>query len=550
MKNRFFSTILLFYCLCGLGFAQSQGRYFVQFTDKNHNEYSLDQPEAFLSDRALKRREKYKIPVVQNDLPVSSCYLDSLKKMGLEVLNTSKWFNAATVEITDTLFSLDTLSTFSYIKLVERTKTLKSNSLSSSDNTLKLYNSDNYGQDYYGMAWWQIAQANGHYLHNQGYRGEGVLMAVLDAGFYNVDELESFDSAWQNNQIIATRDFVHEGRSFFKNSYHGMKVFSTIAGNVPGVFVGTAPKADFILCRTEDAKTEFVIEEDHWVAGAEYADSIGADIINSSLGYNDFDDTLQNHTIADMDGNTTRISMAADIAASKGMLVVTSAGNEGAKSWGYITAPADADSILTVGAVDSAGNYASFSSRGPTVDGRIKPNVAVLGQLAVIQYASGGFGPGNGTSFSSPILAGMAACLWQANPLASNMQIIQAIQESASRYYNPDSLTGYGIPNFRIADLILKSKFDEPIDTNKYLNVYPNPFSNEIAVELCSPRGREITVAIYDSLGKQVFSESQYIANQYINSFRLDLSGLKNGVYVLKLISGNRSRQKKIIKER
>ncbi len=314
------------------------------------------------------------------------------------------------------------------------------------------------GESYdYGQAFNQINMLNGIPLHDLGYDGAGMTIAVLDAGFLNANVLSAFDSLWLNNQIIGYKDFVSPlAPDIFGSHTHGTSVLSTMGANLPAEMVGTAPKADYWLLRSEDDATEYLIEELNWASAAEYADSVGVDVINSSLVYNTFDDPAQDHTYAYMDGNTTPITIAADLAASKGILVVNSAGNSGSSSWHYIGAPADGDSVFSIGAVNSSGVYASFSSTGPTYDGRIKPNVVAQGQgSTIISAYSGNVISGNGTSFSSPITAGMVASLWQAHPDKKNTEIMEAIQQSATQALNPDSLLGFGIPDYFAAHTLL-----------------------------------------------------------------------------------------------
>ena len=318
----------------------------------------------------------------------------------------------------------------------------------------------------YGRGDNQITQLNGHFLHNRGFRGEGITMAVFDAGFYHVNSLPSFDSIRANNQILGTRDFVDGGTEVYDADTHGMQVLSTIAANMPGQFVGTAPKAQFWLFRTEDGSSENVIEEYNWVCAAELADSVGVDIIHSSLGYYDFDDNQQDYDWEQLDGNTAVSTIGSDIAASKGILITTSAGNEGNDPWRHITAPGDADSCLTIGAVNSRGMYVYFSSQGPSADGRIKPDVCGKGMFSTVQGRTGSIATASGTSFSGPIVAGLVACLWQAFPNATNMQIIEAIQKSSTQYNNPDEKLGYGIPDFNLAYFYLKG-FDDLEKKNK-----------------------------------------------------------------------------------
>lgn len=439
------------------------GKYLLQFNDKNNTPYYVDQPEKFLSKRAIKRRIKQGIQIVENDLPVNPVYVDSLRKLGFMILNKSKWLNAVTVFSTDSLL-LDTITNLSFIKKSFKQpfhyKQEKSGcpypfNKKTTTSMIKIMHVDCKKSDYfnYGESANQIKMLNGHVLHNMDYCGQGMQIAILDAGFFKVPRLQAFDSIYSDKQILGVYDYVDNDDKVYNSDYHGMKVFSTIAANLPGKLIGTAPKATYWLLRTEDSSTEYRIEEANWVAAAEYADSAGADIINTSLGYDEFDDTTQNHTYLDMDGNSTIISIAADIAASKGMIVVASAGNDGAKDWKYISAPADADSILTVGSVDYAGSYSYFSSKGPTTDNRVKPNIMAMGFNTTVQSPWDYISNAYGTSFSAPIISGMVACLWQVNPNLTNMEVIKLIEQSSSNFLSPDSLTGYGIPDFAKAYL-------------------------------------------------------------------------------------------------
>ncbi|RLD76420.1 MAG: hypothetical protein DRJ10_13610, partial [Bacteroidetes bacterium] len=371
----------------------SPDHYLINLADKDNTPYSLDNPEAFLSEKAIQRRQKYKIPFTENDLPVNPTYIDSLKNLGLKIVNVSKWFNSLTVYSKDS-FLLDTLNKISFVKSVGLNKesTIKDKETNKLNVPIRAEKSTSYdSSDYsfYGNSFRQIEMLNGNLLHNEGYKGEGMFIAVLDAGFFRVNELPAFDSIRINNQIVGVFDFVDRDTIVYDASSHGMQVLSTMAGNIPGQLVGTAPKANYLLLRTEQTASEYIIEEHNWVVAAEYADSLGVDMINTSLGYNDFDDNSQDHTYADMDGNTAMISIGADIAASKGILVVTSAGNDGASAWKYINAPADADSVLCIGAVTPEEDIAYFSSRGPTSDQRIKPDVCAMGMPSVVSGNNG-----------------------------------------------------------------------------------------------------------------------------------------------------------------
>jgi subtilisin family serine protease len=404
-------------------------------------------------------------------------------------------------------------------------------------------------EEFYGNANVQIEMLNGDKLHNMGFQGQGVTVAVLDAGFYRADQIAFFDSLRNSGRVLGTHDFVQGGTSVFEDNSHGLSVLSTMAGYVPGVFVGTAPKASYWLLRTEDADSENLIEEDNWVRGAEFADSVGAQIINSSLGYTVFDDSSASHTYSELNGNTTRISIGADIAASKGILVINSAGNSGADPWKYVGAPADADSVLSIGAVDAERNYASFSSQGPTSDGRIKPNVSAMGELSWVITSSGMPGKSNGTSFSSPILAGMAACLWQAHPEAKSMEVFKAIEQSGDQYATPDEKKGFGIPDFLIAHSILSQlKLNKEVQ-DSLVNVYPNPFIEGVTIEFFSTKEQDVQVKIFKLSGKQIAEESVHVYPYINNLLQLEkVKRLSAGQYLVSLSTSSNTFKRQVIK--
>jgi len=400
----------------------------------------------------------------------------------------------------------------------------------------------------YGSSWWQTGMHNGHILHSKGFRGKGITIAVIDAGFYNADVISVFDRLRENGQILGTRDFVTPGADVYRGQSHGMAVLSIIGGYKTGELIGTAPDADFWLLRSEDGGSEYVIEEDNWIAAAEFADSVGTDIINSSLGYSDFDDPVQNHTYADMDGNTTRVSRAADLAVSKGMLVVVSAGNEGGQLWKFITAPADADSALTVGAVDQTRYVAVFSSRGPSADGQVKPDVMALGKGTYISNPDGSIRQGNGTSFSAPVIAGLSACLWQSDRDASVMELHAAICESADRFTQPDGDYGNGIPDFNLADILLKADADgEPFA--EQVTVFPNPFNNQLYLVFRSPVDVPVDITLYDLAGKELFRRTfpGIMGRNYVK-IEGEFGSLPKGAYFIKVEAGAVTGNSKLIK--
>lgn len=428
MKNQI--KLMLLVTAMFIATNSSAQKFFIRFADKAGSVYSVSNPGAFLSAKSIARRTGQSIPVTSQDLPVNQNYIDGVAAQGAVVFTKSKWFNGVTVQCDSA--TLATILTLPYV--VNATKVnrqVKNTGTSKFDTGEPLAKKSTFLTTSfdYGFAFNQIHLMNGEYLHQNGFSGEGMLIAILDAGFYNVDLLPAFDSLRNRSGIIGTWDFVENNSLVYEDDTHGMEVLSTIAGNVPGELVGTAPHANFWLLRTEDVFTENVIEEYNWNAGAEFADSAGADVITSSLGYTDFDDTLASHTYADMNGHTCPSSIAADIAVSKGILVLTSAGNSGNNSWHFLSAPSDGDSVLAVGAVDADGDYVSFSSYGPSSDGDVKPNVAAKGAGSTIADPSGTIGSGSGTSFSCPILAGAAACLLQAHPNRLVMEVKNAIEK-------------------------------------------------------------------------------------------------------------------------
>ncbi|MCC7051391.1 MAG: S8 family peptidase, partial [Bacteroidia bacterium] len=368
------------------------------------------------------------------------------------------------------------------------------------------------------------------------------------AGFPNANVLSVFDSAFNTQRITPGFDFVSNNNQLYDDNSHGTYVLSCMASEVPGQVVGTAPKASYLLIRTEDAPTEYIIEEYYWVAGAEFADSAGANIITSSLGYTTFDDSSQDHTYQDMDGKHTIAARGADIAASKGIFVNISAGNSGNSSWHYISTPADADSALAVGAVDENGIVAAFSSRGPAPNGAVKPNVMAMGKDATVVDPSGTVTTGSGTSFAGPINAGAVACLWQAYPQANNMRLIDAIQRSGNYYSNPNGDYGYGIPNYCLALQILTGN-DPRNQSENYLEITPNPFKENFNIKLYTKDTQTIIVYVFDVSGKIIFSTTQKLTANSYNIIPCNVpEQLSDGAYSIWIKSDRLNERKKILK--
>ena len=520
------------------------GKFRIELTDKDNSTFSLEHPEDFLSARALQRRAVQQIPLDYKDLPVNPAYIDEIHLTGARILIISKWFNAVTIDNVDTAI-LRQIMELPFVRPVPL-KMIGSGfenqvkpSIASHDEAVTI----NYGNSYR-----QIKLHNGDMLHAYGYMGEGIHIAVIDAGFNDVDANPVFDRLWQEGRILGFRDFVNGNSLLFEGHTHGASVLSIIGGWLPGYIAGTAPDASFWLLRSEDGNSEYLIEEDNWTAAAEFADSAGVDVINTSLGYSIFNNPLQNHSYNDMDGNSTRVSIAADIAASRGMLVVVSAGNEGKSGWRYISAPSDADSVLAVGAVDSMRVIASFSSHGPSSDGRIKPDVCAMGVRNFSLRPAGDLGGSNGTSFAAPVIAGLAACLWQANPKATVMEILSVIRESADRYRNPDTLYGYGIPDFNLANILLRRRSVLP-DQGKPMNIFPNPFSSEVYLWFNSKEISNLTIMLFDLTGKTVFLEEREVPGD-IEYIRLDnrLNSLPRGIYLMKIVADKWQQTERLMK--
>ena len=455
-------------------------RFRIEFTDKNHNSYSISQPELFLSQRALQRRARQGIEVDYNDLPVSYFYIDSLKRMGFEVLNTSRWFNSATLRTTaQEIEKLQNVDFIKYTGLVEieqieneETEELDFASflrfLIENDllNLDDLFETDEDEEDvdeddneyfelhyedapaHYGKAAAQIGMLNGQNLHERGFRGNGMFIGVIDGGFFNVNELSGFENMRASGRLRGIVNFTPDVENPLGNNNHGTNVLSILAADLPDQLIGSAPDAEYILLRSEEVEHEYLVEEDNWIVAIEYADSIGVDVINCSLGYTTFDDSSQNHCKTSIDGRSVRTSRAATMAAARGMILCISAGNDGDSNWGIISVPADADSIVAVGAVNPKGRRASFSSTGPTADNRIKPDLMAVGARTAYQNSRGSVVSGNGTSYSAPLIAGLIACLWQVYPNLTNIEIIKMVKRSSTHYNMPNIQYGYGIPDF------------------------------------------------------------------------------------------------------
>jgi len=426
--------------------------------DKGKTGYSIDKPEEFLSVKALERRQKYNIQIDETDLPVSREYIDEIEALGGKVVAQSKWQGTVAVHCSDSMM-VDKYKELPFVSDALFVWRGKPKGATKTDSIINYPAVETvvFG-DYYARGNANIKINNGQYLHEAGYKGKGMTIAVIDAGFNHLPQIGMLD----NLDIKGSKGFVYENEDLFTNAnQHGLNVLSCIGTNKPMQFVGTAPEASFWLFGSEDSRSEFPIEEDYWANAIEFADSVGVDVVNTSLGYNNYDYPAKSYTHEDLTGKTALISRAADAAAKKGMLVVISAGNSGDSEWEKITPPSDAFNIITVGAVQRDSILAPFSSRGMTEDLRVKPDVMALGQMSTVVRDNGLVSYSSGTSFSSPIMCGMVTCLWQAFPALTNKEIINVVRESSDIYDHPNRDYGYGIPDMKKAMEIAQQLADK-----------------------------------------------------------------------------------------
>lgn len=535
--------LCLFFFLFLTTSAFSQEDAWVYFNAKGNEQTYYDAPLLMLSQRSLDRRITQNIPVDFKDVPLNQAYVNQIKGVaGLTVMAKSKWLNALHIRGTQSV--INSLKGFSFVEKIDFAnkklnqtgkvvKESKFNELTSTKNT-KI----NFA---YGSSANQIQMLNGQVLHQQNYTGTGKVIAIMDAGFPGVNTAQPFQRLRDNNQIVGGYDFVSRNSNFYTGNSHGTLVLSTMGGYKDNALVGTAPDAAYYLFITEDAASENPVEESLWVEAAERADSLGVDIVNTSLGYFEFDNPSYNHTYSEMNGATAFISRGAEIAFSRGMIIVAAAGNEGGTSKPYIAVPADAVSVIAVGAVNATKVKASFSSIGPTSDGRIKPDVMAQGVASVLSNEFGTITTANGTSFSSPIMAGMIASLWQAYPNKTNKQIRQLVIESGDRFTQPNNQYGFGIPDFSVALNNGTLSLNEFNGAN--FTLFPNPTADFLTVSFPTSfdKGK---VIIYSFSGQKIFE-----SNLTRQSNSISLQSLNSGIYIYKIESNSFSKTGKIIKQ-
>ncbi|SFF50536.1 S8 family serine peptidase [Thermoflexibacter ruber] len=525
-------------------FAQTR-TYLVQFTDKNNSTFSVNRPQEFLSQRAIDRRRKQNIPILERDLPVNQTYIEQVRQAGAKVLYPTRWMNGIVIEADQA--TLDRVNRLSFVRnnnAMRLTLRPEYPDLFVADAEIKENNnsliSNARTEENYGNSLRQSQMIGIDAMHQDGFRGEGIVIAVIDDGFQGVNTNPLF----RQMNILGTYNFVRNTPDVYNVSVtHGARVLSTLAAYQDGGLIGTAHKASYYLFVTEIDSREDRSEEAFWLVAAERADSLGVDIISTSLGYTTFDDPTLNYTPNDLDGKTALVSQAAAIAVRTGMIVVKSAGNNGLRAWQKVSFPGDVDSVLTVGAVDANGTYFSQSGRGRTADGRIKPDVVAMGVNTVVALPNGNLSTSSGTSFAAPLVAGLAAGLWQANPSFTNMQIVNIIRRSGNRFNNPSDSLGYGIPNYTRAKILTST--EQSFDKEALVEVYPNPLTSNILklkVRFTENQlNRSFQIRIFDALGRLCWDTSLQRTQQSSDTYELDISkaNLSNGSYFLH-IAGER----------
>jgi len=529
-------TILILYLLTFTLNGQDN-RYMVFFKDKAGTSYSVSDPSEFLSVRAIERRNRQGLVVIMQDIPVNQSYIQGVSATGAEVMHTTRWMNGVLVSCDEV--ALTSIQSLPYVERLElvapggkpassgrrriNTRTTETGESLVTANQLSLLGLDE--------------------MHASGYTGEGVYIAVLDAGFPGVNTAGAFSHIFDDNRMIDTYDFVHDDPDAFVQSNHGTNVFSVIGGYVPDAYTGGAHGASFQLYVTEDVGGEYRIEEYNWLFAAERADSTGADIISTSLGYNTFDDPSMNYGKDDLDGITSVIARAAQLAADRGIAIVSSAGNEGSNSWETITTPADNENVMAVAATNSMGVRSPISSVGPSADGRIKPDVGAMGIGVSVVNPAGTFGMSSGTSLAAPLITGLLAGVWQKFPLLTNRQLLEAVRTTASQADNPDFLLGYGIPNFHA--IVNKLEW---LPQARPMTVFPNPTPDSVLIRPADPAKATTCLVEILSLQGQVLS-SQEVAFDWIRKgFEADCSNLAAGMYLLRVRTGEEVYSFKIVK--
>jgi hypothetical protein len=483
-------------------------QYLILFKDKRFNYSDKSDPSAYLSEKALQRRKSMGIEIDSLDHPVSPVYIENLQREGLKVRYTTKWLNGAVVGVQEhenanilkLKFYVEKVVYLGFIerpfKEIKKTESFEElqSAMTNDEASFTFKNPVNEG---YGESYAQNKMVGAVYMHKKGLTGKGVNIAVFDAGFFKANKLPTFEPLFKENRMIYSLDLVDDEADVFDDDDHGLHVLSCMAAKTVNRMIGTAPDANYFLFRTEMAAAEFLLEEINWIRAAELADSLGVDIINSSLGYTTFDDARMNHTHADLNGKTSYISRGASIAVSRGILVVNSAGNDGNDTWKKIGVPADAAQVIAVGAVDVAKSIAPFSSSGPTADFRIKPDVVAMGFAAVVASSYGTFYPGNGTSYSAPVLCGAIACMYESKLRMPPSWVVEAIRFSGDRSDRADTTYGFGVPDvFAAMTMAGMSEFFDYTSPNLIYN-FPDTTDGNLILHLSTNLNLFAEIRVY-----------------------------------------------------
>ncbi|MBR5651704.1 MAG: S8 family serine peptidase [Bacteroidales bacterium] len=517
MKFRRFLLAGLF-LVSSFGCFSQKNSYVLYFKDKPNN--AKDQLEDCISNAAMYRRMKNNISFDTFDLPVNRAYINAVRNHGAEILLVSKWLNCVVIQC-------DTLPDFTDCQFISRIIEITATGASISNNEDVSFAPAPSGNSYLD----QLSIVNGLPLHENGFYGKGVVIAIMDDGFLRANEINGLQHLFKENRVVAAKNFLDNASIYNTGSGHGSCVLSIIAGKT-NAFSGAAPNAQFMLFRTEDINRESLLEEYAWVVAAEYADSVGVDIISSSLNYSVMDDSSHSHSYSDMDGKTCPISIGAQIAASKGILVVSSAGNDGASEWKYVSAPADAQDVITVGGVTMEGNRWYGSSVGPTADGRIKPDICALSaDVVMINPVNDNLLTMSGTSFAAPVIAGFFACMVEAFPNSPSSYLKHVVYNTSSDAETPNNEIGYGVPDFEQAYCIVGIVDPEAQFVN--YRVYPNPFSSSVSISCTRPI---YSVCVFSVDGQQLPFSEEIIDDTNV---KLSLLSSYKGYVIIRIVLSN-----------
>jgi len=542
--KKWYGAIGLLTLLCSLcaesPAQQPQYAFRVWFTDKNATAFSLSRPQDYLSRRALDRRNKYGIGVDSLDLPVPGRYLDSVLRATGGILHaTSRWHNSCVLLSGDSAATAAALQQIAFVRdfkkvayyaggLHEKPGPADSSGMQAAGRPAA------FDSTFYGAAWSQIHLCNGEYLHEQGNMGEGQLIAVIDVGFSGVNTAPAFSDLFAEHRLLDTWNYIYDTAHVFDYGAHGCQVLSCMAAYMPGTHVGTAPKALYALYATDDLLSEQSIEEDNFAAAAERADSLGADLISTSLGYNTFDDPADSYAYSDLDGHTTLAARTVNLATRKGIMVVASAGNEGTSTWHHILTPGDADSAMTVGSVNTLKYPAPTSGRGPNAAGALKPDACAQGVAAAVILPSGHLSTQSGTSFATPVLAGLTACLMQSAPEKTPLKIRSLIQSVADSFATPNNDIGAGVPDFRKA-------YDRSRRKETF-SLYPNPARQEVRVLYNNYMGdMPLHYKLMDLQGRTLMQGNTR------PGMPIRLGKLPQGMYLIRLVQGQEQQTCKLL---